>query len=119
MNNLSKINNRNYLSNKDSNDTFGVFQFDADCLDDMPPDYEASVGGPPTNPISGASDITFNESSVVLDPVGRAIGLEQLHPNAEIEPQTGEESHMFASSKYRKLISLTLAGSQSQHTCPV
>lgn len=99
---LSKTNKRNNISKESaSNDAFGVFQFDADCLDDIPPDYEASVGGPPTNPISGASDITINESSVVLDPVGRAIDLDQLHPNAETEPQTGEESHMFASSKYR------------------
>ncbi|CAB1327281.1 unnamed protein product [Coregonus sp. 'balchen'] len=37
-----------------------------DCGDDIPPDYEMSVGGPPTNPITGASDITVNgeESSV-------------------------------------------------------
>ncbi|XP_075888854.1 RING finger protein 150a [Nelusetta ayraudi] len=69
--------------------------------DDVPPDYEASVGGPPTNPISGASEITVNESSVVLDPVGRAIGLQQLHLNAETEAQTAEESHMFASSEHQ------------------
>lgn len=80
------------------NEPFGDFQFDTD---DVPPDYEASVGGPPTNPISGASEITVNESSVVLDPVGRAIGLQQLHLNAETEAQTAEESHMFASSKCR------------------
>lgn len=80
------------------NEPFGDFQFDTD---DVPPDYEASVGGPPTNPISGASEITVNESSVVLDPVGRAIGLQQLHLNAETEAQTAEESHMFASSECR------------------
>lgn len=76
-----------------------MFQFNADCSDDIPPDYEASVGGP-ANPISGASEITVNESSVVLDPAGRAIGLQQLHPNAETEPEAADESHIIASSKY-------------------
>lgn len=84
-----------------STDIFGMFQLNADCSDDIPPDYETSVGGPPTNPISGASEITVNESSVVLDPPERAIGLQQLHPNAETELQAGEESHIIASSKYR------------------
>lgn len=78
---------------------FGLFQLNADCSDDVPPDYETSVGGPPTNPISGASEITVNESSVVLDSAGRAIGLQQHHPNAETEPQEGEESRIIASSE--------------------
>ncbi|XP_076585423.1 RING finger protein 150a [Chaetodon auriga] len=76
----------------------------ADCTDDIPPDYE-SVGGPPTNPISGASEITVNESSVVLDPAGRVIGLQQLHSNAETEPQAGEESHIIASSEHHPPLS--------------
>uniref|UniRef100_A0AAZ3S4Y4 RING-type domain-containing protein n=1 Tax=Oncorhynchus tshawytscha TaxID=74940 RepID=A0AAZ3S4Y4_ONCTS len=43
-----------------------------DCGDDIPPDYEMSVGGPPTNAITGARDFTVNgeESSVVLDMLG-------------------------------------------------
>ncbi|XP_051242680.1 RING finger protein 150a [Dicentrarchus labrax] len=77
----------------------------ADCSDDIPPDYETSVGGPPTNPISGASEITVNESSVVLDPAGRAMILQQLHPNAETEPQTGEESRIIASSEHQPPLS--------------
>lgn len=80
---------------------FAVFQLNPDCADDVPPDYETSVGGPPTNPISGASEITVNESSVVLDPAGRVIGLQQLHSDAEAEPQEGEENHIVASSKSR------------------
>lgn len=76
-----------------------MFQLNADCSDEFPPDYEMSAGGPPTNPISGASDITVNESSVVLDPAGRAVGLQQLHPDAETMYQAGE-SHIIASSKY-------------------
>lgn len=84
-----------------SQDIFCMCQLNADCSDDIPPDYETSVGGPPTNPISGASEITVNESSVVLDPAGRAIGLQQLHPNAETDPQAGVESRIIASSKYR------------------
>uniref|UniRef100_A0A8C5E8N2 RING-type domain-containing protein n=1 Tax=Gouania willdenowi TaxID=441366 RepID=A0A8C5E8N2_GOUWI len=62
----------------------------ADCLDEIAPDYEASVGGQPTNPISGASDITVNESSVVLDPTGRVIDLQQLNPDGETATQAGE-----------------------------
>lgn len=81
-----------------------MFQLNADCSDDIPPDYE-SVGGPPTNPISAASDLTVNESSVVLDAAGRAIDLQQLHPNAETEPQAGE-SYIIASSEYRHHIEL-------------
>ncbi len=96
-----------YESNNDSwhesasEHIFAIFQQSTDCLDDIPPDYETSVGGPPTNPISGASDITVNESSVVLDPAGRVIGLQQLHPNAETDPQAAEESHILTSSKSR------------------
>lgn len=89
-------------------------QLNADCSDEIPPDYEASVGGPPTNPISGASEITVNESSVVLDPAGRAIGLQLLYPDAETEPHAGE-SHIIASSKYRCYIfniQLMTAGSE-------
>ncbi|XP_022058268.1 RING finger protein 150a [Acanthochromis polyacanthus] len=76
----------------------------ADCSDEVPPDYEASVGGPPTNAISGASDITVNESSVVLDPAGRVIDLQQLHPDAETTPQAGE-SHVIASSEHQPALS--------------
>ncbi|XP_047434461.1 RING finger protein 150a [Mugil cephalus] len=71
----------------------------ADCSDEAPPDYETTVGGPPTNPISGASDITVNESTVVLDPAGRAIDL-QLHPDAETAPHQGE-SRIIASSEHQ------------------
>ncbi|XP_026215960.1 RING finger protein 150a [Anabas testudineus] len=70
----------------------------ADCLDEIPPDYEMSVGGPPTNPISAASEITVNESSVVLDSAGRAIGLQQLYPDTEMAPQAGE-SYIISSSE--------------------
>lgn len=77
----------------------GVFvQLSADCSNDAPPDYEMSVGGPPTNPISAASEITVNESSVVLDAADQAIGLQQLYPDAEIAPQAGE-SYIIDSSK--------------------
>lgn len=78
------------------NGVFVSFQLNKDCLDEIPPDYDTSVGGPPTNPISGASEITVNESSVVLD---HGLDLQQLHPDAEIVPQTGE-SHVIASSMY-------------------
>lgn len=86
-------------------DVSGTFQVNADCSDELPPDYEMSVGGPPTNPISAASEITVNESSVVLDSAGRAIGLQQLHPDADMAPQAGE-SYVISSSKFRPHTSL-------------
>lgn len=76
----------------------------ADCSDDAPPDYDVSVGGPPTNPISGASDITVNESSVVLDPDGRAVGLQQLHADVGTAPPAGER-HVIASSEHQPQLS--------------
>lgn len=77
------------------------FQLSADCLDDIPPDYETSIGGPPTNPISAASEITVNESSVVLDPAMRATGFQQVHANVLTEAPTEEGSQITASSKSR------------------
>ncbi|XP_030595875.1 RING finger protein 150a [Archocentrus centrarchus] len=78
--------------------------FSADCSDEVLPDYDMSVGGPPTNPISGASEITVNESSVVLDPVGRGTNLSPLHPEAESTLQGGE-SRIFASSEHQPPLS--------------
>ncbi|XP_035491883.1 RING finger protein 150a isoform X2 [Scophthalmus maximus] len=90
-------------------------QLNADCSDEIPPDYEMSVGGQPTNPISGASEITVNESSVVLDPTGRAIGLQQLQPDAEMALEAGE-SHIFASTTTHSLQPLESATATSQVT---
>ncbi|XP_056345780.1 RING finger protein 150 [Oenanthe melanoleuca] len=62
----------------------------ADCMDDIPPDLEASIGGPPTNQITGASDITVNESSVALDPPARPVGVLQVIQDVDSFPQAGE-----------------------------
>ncbi|KAM6361113.1 RING finger protein 150 [Alca torda] len=62
----------------------------ADCMDDIPPDLEASIGGPPTNQITGASDITVNESSVTLDPPVRTVGVLQVIQDIDSFPQVGE-----------------------------
>uniref|UniRef100_A0A8C0FV88 Ring finger protein 150 n=1 Tax=Bubo bubo TaxID=30461 RepID=A0A8C0FV88_BUBBB len=62
----------------------------ADCMDDIPPDLEASIGGPPTNQITGASDITVNESSVALDPPVRTVGVLQVIQDVDSFPQVGE-----------------------------
>ncbi|XP_019345305.1 RING finger protein 150 isoform X3 [Alligator mississippiensis] len=62
----------------------------ADCIDDIPPDFEASIGGPPTNQITGASDITVNESSVALDPPVRTVGVLQVIQDVDPFPQVGE-----------------------------
>lgn len=91
-----------------------MFQFSADCSDEVPPDYEMSVGGPPTNPISGASEITVNESSVVLDPAERGIDLPALHPETESTLQAGE-SRIFASSAYRHFLLIAACDSGGQY----
>ncbi|CAB1436395.1 unnamed protein product [Pleuronectes platessa] len=75
-----------------------------DCLDEIPADYEMSVGGPSNNPISGASEITVNESSVVLDPGDRGMGLQHLQHDAETALQAGE-SHLMASSEHQPPLS--------------
>ncbi|XP_044536465.1 RING finger protein 150 [Gracilinanus agilis] len=62
----------------------------ADCIDDIPPDFEGSIGGPPTNQITGASDTTVNESSVTLDPAVRTVGELQVVQDADATPQEGE-----------------------------
>ncbi|XP_068614224.1 RING finger protein 150-like [Brachionichthys hirsutus] len=70
----------------------------ADCSDDVHPDYEMSIVGQPAYPISGASDITVStESFEVLDPAGRAAGLQQLLPYAETETQ----SHIITTSEHQ------------------
>ncbi|XP_030047560.1 RING finger protein 150 [Microcaecilia unicolor] len=62
----------------------------ADCIDDIPPDFEVSTGGPPTNPITGASDVTMNESSSAIDPAFRTVGVLHVVQDAEPLPQVGE-----------------------------
>uniref|UniRef100_A0A673GMZ1 RING finger protein 150 n=1 Tax=Sinocyclocheilus rhinocerous TaxID=307959 RepID=A0A673GMZ1_9TELE len=70
-----------------------------DCSDDIPPDYEMSVSGPPTNPVTGASEVSVGESSVVLDPAVRTIGLPHIYHEMDAFPQVGESRHI-ASSEY-------------------
>ncbi|XP_037062023.1 RING finger protein 150 isoform X2 [Peromyscus leucopus] len=62
----------------------------ADCMDDLPIDFEGSLGGPPTNQITGASDTTVNESSVTLDPAVRTVGALQVVQDPDPVPQEGE-----------------------------
>ncbi|XP_039769608.1 RING finger protein 150 [Ornithorhynchus anatinus] len=64
----------------------------ADCIDDLPPDFEASIGGPPTNQITGASDTTVNESSVILDPAVRTVGALQVIQDPGPTPPPGERN---------------------------
>lgn len=65
-------------------------QPNADCMDDLPIDFEGSLGGPPTNQITGASDTTVNESSVTLDPAVRTVGALQVVQDPDPAPQEGE-----------------------------
>ncbi|XP_029453364.1 RING finger protein 150 isoform X2 [Rhinatrema bivittatum] len=66
----------------------------ADCIDDIPPDFEASTGGPPTNPITGASDVTVNESSAAMDPAFRAVGVLHVVQDAEPLPQMSRSQQL-------------------------
>ncbi|XP_039606115.1 RING finger protein 150a isoform X2 [Polypterus senegalus] len=66
----------------------------ADCTDDIPQDYEGSIGGPSTNQITGSSDLTVNESSVILDPAIRTIGLPQVFQDGDTSPQLGEVNNL-------------------------
>ncbi|OCT97052.1 RING finger protein 150 [Xenopus laevis] len=70
----------------------------ADCLDDIPPDFEGSVG-PPTNQITGASDVTVNESSVGIDPLVSTVGVLQVIQDVEFLPQVGEVSYTASSEQ--------------------
>ncbi|XP_063166577.1 RING finger protein 150 isoform X2 [Candoia aspera] len=71
----------------------------ADCVDEIPPDFEASIGGPPTNQITGASDITVNESSIVVDPPIRTVGVLQVIQDADPLPQAGESNNTTSSEQ--------------------
>ncbi|XP_061440865.1 RING finger protein 150 isoform X1 [Rhineura floridana] len=77
----------------------------ADCVDDIPPDFEVSIGGPPTNQITGASDITVNESSVVLDPPVRTVGVLQVIQDTDPLPHTGENNLINTSSEQEPAVS--------------
>nr|XP_057938969.1 RING finger protein 150-like isoform X2 [Doryrhamphus excisus] len=72
----------------------------ADYSSEMPPDYEMSVGGPSTNPITEASEVTVNETAVVLDPLESSTGPSQRSPDVEIAPQA-EENYIISSSEHQ------------------
>ncbi|KAL4618165.1 RING finger protein 150 isoform X1 [Arapaima gigas] len=76
----------------------------ADCMDDTTFDYEVSVGGPPTSPMTGASDITLTESSAVLDPGLRMMGLPQFYHDAAPLDQAGQ-GHLLASDELQPVSS--------------
>ncbi|XP_051939641.1 RING finger protein 150a isoform X3 [Hippocampus zosterae] len=67
-----------------------------DYSDESPPDYEMTLGGPSADPvISGASEITVNESSVALELAERL-----TDPNMELAPQA-EENYIISSSEHQ------------------
>uniref|UniRef100_A0A3B1ISR1 Ring finger protein 150a n=1 Tax=Astyanax mexicanus TaxID=7994 RepID=A0A3B1ISR1_ASTMX len=76
----------------------------ADCSDDIPPDYELSLSSPPTNPVTGASEVTISESSVVLDPAVRTVGLSHIYPDPDSLTQLAEGRHI-ASSEHQPPLS--------------
>ncbi|KAK7161217.1 hypothetical protein R3I94_004030 [Phoxinus phoxinus] len=77
-----------------------------DCSDDMPPDYEMSISGPPTNPVTGASEVSVGESSVVLDPALRTTGLSHIYHEMDSFPfAPAGESHHIASSEHQPSMS--------------
>ncbi|XP_051559490.1 RING finger protein 150a [Myxocyprinus asiaticus] len=75
------------------------------CSDDIPPDYEMSIGGPPTNPMMGASEVTVGENPVVLDPGVRETGLSHIYHEIDTFPQV-QESHHIASSEHQPSLSI-------------
>ncbi|MEJ1286180.1 ring finger protein 150 [Cricetulus griseus] len=77
----------------------------ADCMDDLPIDFEGSLGGPPTNQITGASDTTVNESSVTLDPAVRTVGALQVVQDPDPVPQEGEA--IFTTNTHKRISQLT------------
>ncbi|XP_056103195.1 RING finger protein 150a [Rhinichthys klamathensis goyatoka] len=77
-----------------------------DCSDDMPPDYEMSISGPPTNLVTGASEVSVGESSVVLDPALRTTGLSHIYLEMDSFPfPPAGESHHIASSEHQPSMS--------------
>ncbi|KAJ8403631.1 hypothetical protein AAFF_G00349570 [Aldrovandia affinis] len=70
----------------------------ADCIDDIPPDYEVSIGGAPTNAVTGPSDIMVNESSLVLDSALHMVALPQVFSDVDTLAQAGE-SHTLDSNE--------------------
>lgn len=76
-------------------------------MDDIPPDLEASIGGPPTNQITGASDTTVNESSVALDPPARGLAALQVIQDVDSFPQAGE-ANFTTGSKFQILAGFAL-----------
>ncbi|KAM6972381.1 RING finger protein 150a [Aplochiton taeniatus] len=70
-----------------------------DCMDEITPDYETSVGGAPTDPSTAASDVMMNDSSVVLDPLGQTLGPPQVYYDGEMLAQA-TESHYVASGEH-------------------
>ncbi|KAG2465486.1 RN150 protein, partial [Polypterus senegalus] len=79
---------------KERERTVSICGPNADCTDDIPQDYEGSIGGPSTNQITGSSDLTVNESSVILDPAIRTIGLPQVFQDGDTSPQLGEVNNL-------------------------
>ncbi|XP_069781404.1 RING finger protein 150a isoform X2 [Narcine bancroftii] len=61
-----------------------------DCADDVTTDFEGPIGGPPTNQVTGASDVTVNESSVGFDPPVRNVGISQTIQDNEALQQVDE-----------------------------
>ncbi|XP_065151308.2 RING finger protein 150a [Paramisgurnus dabryanus] len=82
-------------------------QLDTDCYDDIPQDYE-SFGGPPTNPVTGASEVTVGENSVVLDPAVRTIGLSHMYHEIDSFQQMGESSEQQPSVSHQSDTSLIM-----------
>ncbi|XP_061686985.1 RING finger protein 150a isoform X2 [Syngnathoides biaculeatus] len=93
-----------------------------DCSDESPPDYEMSLGGPSADPvISGASEITVNESSTALELAERPTDPPRVSPNVELAPQA-EENYIISSSEHQLPLSSDsdtslnlVSGSQVDH----
>ncbi|XP_076830086.1 RING finger protein 150a [Brachyhypopomus gauderio] len=76
----------------------------ADCSDDLPPDYELSLGGPAANVVPTASEVSTGESSADLHPATRTAGLSHVHPEPDSLTQLADGRHI-ASSEHQPPLS--------------
>ncbi|KAA0722066.1 RING finger protein 150 [Triplophysa tibetana] len=87
---------------KGDKETESEFDNCAVCIEDYKPNdvvrelpcqtMRFQSGGPPTNPMMGASEVTLGENSVVLDPAVRTTSLSHMYHEIDSFPQVGESS---------------------------
>ncbi|NP_001139044.1 RING finger protein 150a precursor [Danio rerio] len=75
-----------------------------DCSDDAPPDYETS-SGQPSIAVTGASEVSVGESSLVLDQPLRITGLSHDYQEMNSVPADAESPHIASSEQHQPSMS--------------